>query len=135
MPIAFTIGFPSVIYILFNDPNWLKVVPQRIFHGMNSFVFLAIPFFIMVGEIMSESKITDRIIHFTDSLVGHVRGGFAQVNVISSMFFAGISGAALADVAGLGSVFIPAMEKNGYDLASEIDVKEFKVTIEMLKKK
>lgn len=115
MPIAFTIGFPSVIYILFNDPNWLKVVPQRIFHGMNSFVFLAIPFFIMVGEIMSESKITDRIIHFTDSLVGHVRGGFAQVNVISSMFFAGISGAALADVAGLGSVFIPAMEKNGYE--------------------
>jgi tripartite ATP-independent transporter DctM subunit len=115
MPIAFTIGFPSVIYILFNDPNWLKAVPQRIFHGMNSFVFLAIPFFIMVGEIMSESKITDRIIHFTDSLVGHVRGGFAQVNVISSMFFAGISGAALADVAGLGSVFIPAMEKNGYD--------------------
>lgn len=115
MPIAFTIGFPSVFYILSNDPNWLKVVPQRIFHGMNSFVFLAIPFFIMVGEIMSESKITDRIIHFTDSLVGHVRGGFAQVNVISSMFFAGISGAALADVAGLGSVFIPAMEKNGYD--------------------
>ncbi len=115
MPIAFTIGFPSVFYILFNDPNWLKVVPQRIFHGMNSFVFLAIPFFIMVGEIMSESKITDRIIHFTDSLVGHVRGGFAQVNVISSMFFAGISGAALADVAGLGSVFIPAMKKNGYD--------------------
>jgi tripartite ATP-independent transporter DctM subunit len=115
MPIAFTIGFPSVIYILLNDPSWLKVVPQRIFHGMNSFVFLAIPFFIMVGEIMSESKITDRIIHFTDSLVGHVRGGFAQVNVISSMFFAGISGAALADVAGLGSVFIPAMEKNGYE--------------------
>jgi tripartite ATP-independent transporter DctM subunit len=115
MPIAFTIGFPSVFYILSNDPNWLKVVPQRIFHGMNSFVFLAIPFFIMVGEIMSESKIIDRIIHFTDSLVGHVRGGFAQVNVISSMFFAGISGAALADVAGLGSVFIPAMEKNGYD--------------------
>jgi len=115
MPIAFTIGFPSVLYILVNNPAWLKVVPQRIFHGMNSFVFLAIPFFIMAGEIMTESKITDRIIHFTDSLVGHVRGGFAQVNVISSMFFAGISGAALSDVAGLGSVFIPAMEKSGYE--------------------
>lgn len=115
MPIAFTIGFPSVIYILINNPAWLKVVPQRIFHGMNSFIFLAIPFFIMAGEIMSESKITDRIIHFTDSLVGHVRGGFAHVNVISSMFFAGISGAALSDVAGLGSVFIPAMEKSGYE--------------------
>ena len=115
MPIAFTIGFPCVIYILLNNPAWLEVIPQRIFHGMNSFVFLAIPFFIMAGEIMSESKITDRIIQFTDSLVGHVRGGFAQVNVISSMFFAGISGAALSDVAGLGSVFIPAMEKAGYE--------------------
>lgn len=115
MPIAFTIGFPCVIYIIMNNPDWLQVVPQRIFHGMNSFVFLAIPFFIMAGNIMTESKITDRIIQFTDSLVGHVRGGFAQVNVLSSMFFAGISGAALSDVAGLGSVFIPAMEKNGYE--------------------
>ena len=115
MPIAFTIGFPCVIYIIMNNPDWLQVVPQRIFHGMNSFVFLAIPFFIMAGEIMTESKITDRIIQFSDSLVGHVRGGFAQVNVISSMFFAGISGAALSDVAGLGSVFIPAMVKNGYE--------------------
>ena len=115
MPIAFTIGFPSILYIIIVNPEWLIIVPSRIFAGMNVFVFLAIPFFIMAGEIMSESKITDRIIKFTDSLVGHVRGGLAQVNVISSMFFAGISGAALADIAALGSVFIPAMEKSGYE--------------------
>jgi len=115
MPIAFTIGFPSLLYIIIYNPAWLTIVPNRIFSGMNSFVFLAIPFFVMAGEIMSESKITDRIIHFTDSLVGHVRGGLAQVNVLSSMFFAGISGAALSDVAALGSVFIPAMEKAGYE--------------------
>ena len=115
MPIAFTIGFPSILYIIIVNPEWLTIVPNRIFAGMNVFVFLAIPFFIMAGEIMSESKITDRIIKFTDSLVGHVRGGLAQVNVVSSMFFAGISGAALSDIAALGSVFIPAMEKNGYE--------------------
>jgi tripartite ATP-independent transporter DctM subunit len=115
MPIAFTIGFPSILYIIFTNPEWLTIIPSRLFSGMNVFVFLAIPFFIMAGEIMSESKITERIIRFTDSLVGHVRGGLAQVNVVSSMFFAGISGAALSDIAALGSVFIPAMEKNGYE--------------------
>ncbi|KPJ84273.1 MAG: hypothetical protein AMS17_16470 [Spirochaetes bacterium DG_61] len=115
MPIAFTIGFPSILYIIVKNPDWLTIVPSRLFSGMNVFVFLAIPFFVMAGEIMSESKISERIINFTDSLVGHVRGGLAQVNVVSSMFFAGISGAALSDVAALGSVFIPAMEKNGYE--------------------
>jgi len=115
MPIAFTIGFPSMLYIIIENPDWLTIVPSRIFSGMNVFVFLAIPFFIMAGEIMTESKITDRIIKFTDSIVGHVRGGLAQVNVVSSMFFAGISGAALSDIAALGSVFIPAMEKSGYE--------------------
>jgi len=115
MPIAFTIGFPSMLYIIIENPDWLTIVPSRIFSGMNVFVFLAISFFIMAGEIMTESKITDRIIKFTDSIVGHVRGGLAQVNVVSSMFFAGISGAALSDIAALGSVFIPAMEKSGYE--------------------
>lgn len=115
MPIAFTLGFPTILYILVYKPEWLTIVPSRIFSGMDSFVFLAIPFFVMAGEIMSEAKITDRIIKFTDSLVGHVRGGLAQVNVIGSMFFAGISGAALSDIAALGTIMIPAMEKDGYD--------------------
>lgn len=114
MPIAFTIGFPPILYILLNNPEWLKIVPHRIFYGMNSFIFLAIPFFIMAGEVMSESRITNRLVNFSDSLVGHVRGGLAQVNVISSMFFAGMSGAALSDIASLGSIFIPAMEEAGY---------------------
>jgi tripartite ATP-independent transporter DctM subunit len=114
MPIAFTMGFPSLLYILLYRPEWLAIVPNRIFTGMDVFVFLAIPFFIMAGEIMSEAKIADRIVHFIDAGVGHVRGGLAQVNVFDSMFFAGISGAALADIAALGSIVIPAMEKQGY---------------------
>lgn len=98
-----------------HNPDWLTIVPQRIFHGMNGFVFLAIPFFILAGKIMAEVGITDRILRFTNALVGHVRGGLAQVNILSSMLFAGISGAALSDVSALGSVFIPAMKRSGYD--------------------
>ncbi len=115
LPIAYTLGFPPIVFMYLRDLPILRIVPQRMFYGMNSFVFLAIPFFILAGEIMSESKITDRLITFADALVGHVRGGLAQVNVIASMFFAGISGAALSDVAGLGSVLIPAMKKSGYE--------------------
>lgn len=115
LPIAFTIGFPSMLYVMLQDASLLRIVPRRMFYGINQFVFLAIPFFILAGEVMSESKITDRLMGFADALVGHVRGGLAQVNVITSMFFAGISGAALSDVSGIGSVMIPAMEKAGYD--------------------
>ena len=114
MPIAFTMGFPAIIYMIIYRPEWLTIVPSRIFSGIDVFVFLAIPFFIMAGEVMLEFKITDRLIRFVDALVGHVRGGLAQVNVFDSMFFGGISGAALADIAALGSIVIPAMEKNGY---------------------
>ena len=115
LPIAYTIGFPSMIFVMLQDEALLRIVPRRMFYGINSFVFLAIPFFILAGEIMSEAKITDKLMDLADALVGHVRGGLAQVNVVTSMFFAGISGAALSDVAGLGSVMIPAMEKAGYD--------------------
>jgi len=114
MPVAFTMGFPAVIYMVIYRPEWLTIVPAKIFSGIDVFVFLAIPFFIMAGEIMSEFNITDRIIEFVDAVVGHVRGGLAQVNVFDSMFFGGVSGAALADIAALGSIVIPAMEKDGY---------------------
>jgi len=114
MPIAFTMGFPAIIYMFIYRPEWLTIVPAKIFSGIDVFVFLAIPFFIMAGEIMSEFNITDRIIEFVDAVVGHVRGGLAQVNVFDSMFFGGVSGAALADIAALGSIVIPAMEKDGY---------------------
>ncbi|HXZ43554.1 MAG TPA: TRAP transporter large permease, partial [archaeon] len=82
---------------------------------VDSFVFMAIPFFILAGELMCTSGILDRLVKFTDSLVGHIRGGLAHVNIVASMIFAGISGSAVADAAALGSVLIPSMTKE-YDV-------------------
>jgi tripartite ATP-independent transporter DctM subunit len=90
------------------------VLTQRIFAGLDSFVILAVPLFILTGELMNECKITDKLIDACYALVGHVRGSLAQVNVLVSMIFAGISGSSQADTAGIGSVLIPAMIKKGY---------------------
>ena len=92
----------------------LQIFNQRIFAGLTGFTFLAVPMFLLAGEIMSRGGITDRLIDLAKALVGHVTGGLAQVNVLSSVFFASISGSGQADVAAMGSFFIPAMKKEGY---------------------
>ncbi|MFQ6111156.1 MAG: TRAP transporter large permease [Nitrospinota bacterium] len=117
VPIGFTMGITGLLYFLMGpDPSlFLTMIPERMFTGMDSFVLMAIPFFMLAGEIMNFSGISDRVIHFTNLLVGRFRGGLAHVNVASSMVFAGITGVAVGDVAALGSVFIPAMQKEGYD--------------------
>ncbi len=114
MPIAFSLGISSVIYLLMADIS-LSIIPQRMFGGLNSFVLLCIPGFILAGSLMNAGGITERIIQFTNNIVGHIRGGLGLANVGSSMGFAGISGTALADTASIGSVLIPAMKKQGYD--------------------
>ncbi len=113
IPVGICLGITGMIgvYIL-GAP--MEVVAQRMFTGLDSFPLMCIPFFIMAGEIMNKAKITDRIIIFADVLVGRFRGAMAQANVVASMFFGGITGSAAADVAGLGSILIPAMKKNGY---------------------
>jgi TRAP-type C4-dicarboxylate transport system permease large subunit len=83
------------------------------FEGVNSFVFLAIPLFMLAGNVMNETGIANRIINVANTFVGHMRGGLAQVNVVGSMLFAGCSGSALADISGLGSIEIAMMEKSG----------------------
>ncbi|MFK7963464.1 MAG: TRAP transporter large permease, partial [Burkholderiaceae bacterium] len=88
--------------------------PQRIFGGINQFPLLAIPMFILAGEIMNRGGITMRLVDFAKTLVGHFRGGLAHVNILSSLLFAGLSGSAVADTSALGSMLIPAMEKDGY---------------------
>ncbi|MBL4916743.1 TRAP transporter large permease [Szabonella alba] len=93
----------------------LSVFPQRFIAGINSFTFMAIPFFLLVGHVMNFSGITERIIRFSNAAVGFLPGGLAQVNILSSMFFGGISGSATADTASVGSIMIPAMKKEGYD--------------------
>ncbi|PPA69132.1 TRAP transporter large permease [Jeotgalibacillus proteolyticus] len=113
VPVAFSLGLSSLIYLVVADIP-LTVIPQRMFGGLNSFVLLCIPGFILAGNLMNAGGITDRIVGFANNCFGHIRGGLGLANVGSSMGFAGISGTALADTASIGSVMIPAMKKEGY---------------------
>jgi tripartite ATP-independent transporter DctM subunit len=113
MPIAFTLGVASLVYM-----GWagmpLVVVPQRMVGGVDSFPLLAVPFFILAGNLMNSTGVTDRIFNFAHAFVGHVRGGLAHVNVIASIIFSGMSGSAVADAGGLGAMEIKAMHEAGY---------------------
>ncbi|MBM6581291.1 TRAP transporter large permease [Microvirga sp. BT689] len=113
MPIAFTLGVAALLFMWWNDMP-LVVIPQRMVGGIDSFPLLAVPFFILAGNLMNTSGITDRIFHFSHSLIGHMRGGLAQVNVLASVIFSGMSGSAVADAGGLGAMEIKAMREAGY---------------------
>jgi C4-dicarboxylate transporter DctM subunit len=114
VPIALVLGITATIYLVTTGATPLSIVPQRIFAGLDQFVLMSIPFFILAGLLMNEAQLTGRLIQFANHLVGRWRGGLAQVNVLTSMFFGGITGAATADAAALGSILIPAMVKDGY---------------------
>lgn len=113
VPVAFSLGLSSLLYLFVNDIP-LTIIPQKMFGGLNSFVLLCIPGFILAGNLMNAGGITDRIINFANNFIGHIRGGLGLANVGSSMGFAGISGTALADVSSIGAILIPAMKKEGY---------------------
>ncbi len=114
IPIAFVLGSSALYYYLFIGNIPLEMLGQKLYAGCDSFVLLAIPFFIMAGELMNRAKITDALIDFSKILVGRIPGALAQVNIVASFFFAGITGSGVADTAALGSVLIPAMKKEGY---------------------
>ena len=114
VPIAFSLGSSTILTALYCNLS-LLVIFQRMVDGIWSFSLLAIPFFILTGEIMGQGGISRRIIEFAAVLVGRVRGGLAQVNVLASMFFGGISGSAVADTSSIGSMLIPMMKDSGYD--------------------
>lgn len=113
VPISLSLGVPTVLYFYWTGIT-LQMIPQRLFAGIDTFILLAIPLFMFAGRIMNDGGITERIVDFSKSITGAIRGGLAMVNVVASMLFAGISGAATADVASLGAVMIPAMKKDGY---------------------
>ena len=113
-PIAFSLGLASLSYIFFSDIP-LVIIPQKLYAGMDVFVLLCIPGFILAGNLMNRGGITERIISFSKAIVGHIRGGLGLANVGASMIFSGISGTAVADSASIGAVMIPAMEKEGYE--------------------
>ena len=114
MPVAFALLISSLVYLLAEGVN-LSMLAQSLVRGVDSFTLLAVPFFLLVGELMNSGGITNRIIDMARVLVGHFKGGLAQVNNVASLLFSGISGSATADTVALGSVLIPAMEKEGYD--------------------
>jgi len=116
IPIAFVIGLLSM-WLMFDigGTQFLLLVPQRVFAGLNVFTIMAIPFFFLAAELMTASKAIDDIMEFADALVGRLRGGLAHVNIVASAFFGTMSGSAIADVASLGSIEIQAMERMGYD--------------------
>lgn len=114
VPITFSLAASSILTAFFLEIPMMAIV-QRMVQGVKIFSLLAIPFFILAGEIMSRGGISRRLIQFSNLIVGRVRGGLAQVNVLASMFFGGISGSAVADVSSIGTIMIPMMKKKGYD--------------------
>jgi tripartite ATP-independent transporter DctM subunit len=115
VPIAFCLGIAGLMAMSVWGKVPLVLIPQRMFTGADSFVLLAVPFFILAGELMGTSGILDRLLRFSDALVGWMRGGLAHVNIVASMIFAGVSGSAIADASALGSILIPPMTKE-YDV-------------------
>lgn len=115
-PVVYAILLPSIVYVLIEGLP-LGLLAQRITYALDSFPLVAVPLFIFVGNLMNLSGITDRIFRFAYALVGRAPGGLAQVNVFGSLVFSGMSGAALADIGGLGRIEIDAMKKRGFDPA------------------
>lgn len=116
MPIGYVLGIAGVVGMWTIDPGgrFLPMATERFFAGLDLFTFLAMPFFILAGEIMNRSGITDRLIGLANALVGWLRGGMAHSNMVASVMFAGLSGAATADAAAFGNTMVPAMVKSGY---------------------
>jgi len=128
-PIGFALGITAVLSlakmggveqlpILLNpgsDVFIFKMVSQRFYAGLDMFTLMAMPFFIFAGAIMNKSGITHRLVKFSNTLVGHLQGGLAHANIVASIFFSGMTGAAVSDTAAIGTMLIPAMEEDGYD--------------------
>lgn len=114
-PIVFSLGATTAIGLANLDINLLRIIPQRMFTGIDSFPLMAVPFFILVVEIMSKATMTDSLVRFAKATVGHITAGLAHTNILASALFAGISGSAAADAAGLGPIEIKLMVDGGYD--------------------
>lgn len=115
LPVFFgLLAAPGILLYLNGQERDIALLYRNVYNGMDSFPLMAIPFFMLAGELMNRGGITERLVEFSQALMGHLRGGLAQVNILSSMLFAGLSGSAVADTSALGSMLVPAMEKEGY---------------------
>jgi C4-dicarboxylate transporter, DctM subunit len=117
MPVAFAMGVSSLVYMLTQGNLPMISIPQRMLNGADNFPLLAIPFFMLAGSLMDNGGVTRRLVDFSSALVGHITGGLAHVVVVANMIMAGMSGSAVADASGTGSILIPSMRQKGYPTA------------------
>ena len=132
VPLAFAIGASCVTYISTNAPNFMSMVPQRVWNGAYSELMIAMPLFMLAGELMNTGGITKRIINFCLQILRPIRGGLGEVNIVASMIFGGISGSSVADTSALGSILIPAMEEQGYPPAASAGIPVASSTMGMI---
>ncbi|MBS4020956.1 MAG: TRAP transporter large permease [Dethiobacter sp.] len=115
IPVAFALALSSMVTIHYLGLSFISVI-NHMYSSVNSFTLLAVPFFLLLGQLMNDGGVTDRLVKLSDALVGHIRGGLGHINVMVSMLFAGLSGSAAADTAGIGAMLLPAMKKANYDV-------------------
>jgi C4-dicarboxylate transporter DctM subunit len=115
VPIAFCLGLASLAVTIYQGQYPITLVAQKMFQGMDLFALMAIPLFILAGDLMNLGGVTERLVRFSNLLVGHIRGGLAHTLIVAEMFLSGVSGSAVADASALGKVLIPSMVKEGYD--------------------
>src|SRR5918911_3567174 len=129
LPVAVAMAGSSLLYILWTGNLPPFVVIHRMVSGIDSFPLLAVPFFILAGNLMNNAGITNRIYNYALALVGWLKGGLGHVNILGSVIFAGMSGTAIADAAGLGTIEIKAMRDHGYDLGFSVGVTAASATL------
>ncbi len=123
--VAASLGLASFVALIFVLDEPISIITQRIFAGMDSFPLMAIPLFVVAGNAMGEGGITERIVKFCNAMVGSFQGGLAQINILASMFFGGISGSAVADTSSIGGILIPSMIKEKYERGFAASVTAF----------
>jgi tripartite ATP-independent transporter DctM subunit len=122
VPVAIALGLACVPVFLIEDRLTPFLLMNEMFKSYNSFLLLAVPFFLLAANIMNAAGITDRLLRLSRAMVGHFPGGLGHVNVVVSMLFAGISGSSTADAAGIGSLLIPQMKKQGYSTSFSVAI-------------
>src|SRR4051812_45115095 len=122
MPIAYCMGLAAILTVLADGQLPVLLLAQQFYDSLDNFSLLAVPLFILAGELMSVAGITERLVGLSRALIGHLRGGLAQANILTNMFMGAISGSALADLAAIGSMMIPAMKREGYKPAFAVAV-------------
>ena len=122
MPIGYCMGLSAILAVLWDGQLPVLILAQQFYESLDNFSLLAVPLFVLAGELMSVSGITERLVNMSRALIGHFRGGLAQANIMTNMFMGAISGSALADLTAIGSMMIPAMKREGYKPAFAVAV-------------